>query len=297
MPGSIPASASAELPLGQWGPTVGAPRWHVAHRVLRSGGGVLGLLFTGSVVATGVLAPWLAPHDPFAVDGPALAAPSRAYPLGTDALGRDLLSGVIFGARTALIVGGTSAALILVIGLIVGLVSGYVGGRVDDLLMRITEFVQVFPRFFTALVVIALFGPGLDRLVLVLSLTSWTLLARVIRAEVLTLRGRDFVEAARADGASHLRIMGRELLPNALPAALVYLGLVVAQVLLIEASLGFLGLGDPNVMSWGFLASEAQRFLRVAWWMSVFPGLAIVVAVLGLNLLSDAATDRHGARR
>ncbi len=294
MPGSIPASASAELPVGDLGSAVGAPRRHVLRRVVGSGSGALGLLLTGLVVLTGVLAPWLAPHDPFAVDGPVLAPPSSAYPMGTDALGRDLFSGVIFGARTALIVAGTTAALVLAIGTVIGTVSGYVGGRLDDLLMRTTEFFQVIPRFFAAIIVIALFGPGLDRLVLVLSLTSWAHLARVVRSEILSLRQRDFVEAARADGASHARIMFRELLPNALPAAMVYVGLIVAQLLLIEASLGFLGLGDPNAISWGYLASEAQRFMRVAWWLAVFPGLSIVVAVLGLNLLGDAVADRAG---
>ncbi|MDE0804794.1 MAG: ABC transporter permease [Acidimicrobiales bacterium] len=249
------------------------------------------------VVAAGLLAPWLAPNDPFAVDGPPLASPSGRYPMGTDALGRDLFSGIIFGARTAVIVAGITGIIVLVVGLLVGTVSGYIGGRVDDLLMRITEFFQVIPRFFTAIIVIALFGPGLDRLVLVLGFTSWSLLARVIRSEVLSLREREFVEAARADGASHVRIMTRELLPNAIPAAMVFVGLIMAQVLLIEASLGFLGLGDPNAMSWGFLASQAQQFLRVAWWMSVFPGLAIIVAVLGLNLLGDAVTDQVGGRR
>jgi len=268
----------------------------ILRRIVGSPSGFLGLLLTGLVVVAGVFAPWLAPHDPFAVDGPSLSGPSRAHLMGTDALGRDLFSGVIFGARTALVVAGTTAVIVLVIGLLVGTVSGYLGGRVDDLMMRITEFFQVIPRFFTAIIVVALFGPGLDRLVLVLGLTSWSMLARVVRAEVLSLRQRDFVEAARADGASHGRIMLRELLPNALPAALVYAGLIVAQVLLIEASLGFLGLGDPNAMSWGFLASEAQRFLRVAWWLSVFPGLSIVVAVLGLNLLGDAVTDQAGGR-
>lgn len=296
MPGSIPASASTELPVGDLGAIVGAPRRRLLHRVVRTPAGFLGVLLTSIVVLTGAFAPWLAPADPFSIDGPPLEAPSTDHPMGTDALGRDLLSGIIFGARTALIVAGASGLLVLTVGMLVGMISGYVSGRVDDLLMRITEFFQVLPRFFMAIVVIALFGPGLDRLVLVLGLTSWSLLARVVRAEVLSLRERDFVEAARADGASHLRIMVRELLPNALPAAVVFLGLVIAQVLLIEASLGFLGLGDPNVMSWGFLASQAQRFLRVAWWLSVFPGLSIVVAVLGLNLVGDALTDTHGGR-
>jgi peptide/nickel transport system permease protein len=266
-------------------------------RTLRTPGGAVGAALTLTLIAVGLLAPLLAPMDPFAVDGPALSPPSTSHPLGTDALGRDLLSGVVYGARTSLVVAGTVGVLVLVIGCAVGLASGYAGGWVDDVLMRCTELLQVLPRFFLALVVIAFFGPGLDRLVLLLGLTSWPLLARVVRSEVLALRSREFVDAARVAGASWHRILLREILPNALPAALALLGLVVAQVILLEASLGFLGLGDPNVTSWGTLASEAQRFLRVAWWLSVFPGLAILLAVLGLNLLGDAVTDVLTGRR
>lgn len=255
------------------------------------------MLLTLLLVVVGAAAPLLAPVDPFAVDGPPLAAPSAAHPLGTDALGRDLLSGVIWGARTSLLVTGAVAVLAGVIGTSVGLVSGYRGGWVDDALMRFTEAFQVLPRFFLALVFIAFFGPGLDRLVLVLGLTSWPLLARVVRAEVLSLRSREFVDAARVAGASPARILRREILPNALPPAIALLGLLVAQVLLIEAGLGFLGLSDPDAVSWGAIASDAQQFLRVAWWLSVFPGVAILLAVLGLNLFADAVTDALTGRR
>jgi peptide/nickel transport system permease protein len=248
-------------------------------------------------VAVAAFAPLLAPTDPFAVDGPALSPPSAAYPLGTDALGRDLLSGIVYGARTSLIVAGSVAALVALVGTAVGLASGFLGGWADDVLMRLTEALQVLPRFFLALVVIAFFGPGLDRLVLVLGLTSWPLLARVVRAEVLSLRHREFVDAATVSGASRTRVVLREILPNAVPPGLALLGLVVAQVILIEASLGFLGLGDPNVISWGQLASEAQRFLRVAWWLTVFPGVAILVVVFGLNVLGDLLTDVLSGRR
>ncbi|SNR81976.1 ABC transporter permease [Blastococcus mobilis] len=277
------------------GPVPRRPR--LAARVLRTPTGVVGVLITLCWLAVGVAAPALAPYDPFAIEGSALGPPSAVHPLGTDALGRDLLSGVVWGARTSLVVAAGVAVLALLIGTVVGLVSGYLGGWLDDVLMRSTEVFQVLPRFFLALVVIAFFGPGLDRLVLVLGVTSWPLLARVVRAEVFSLRHREFVDAARVHGASTSRILVREILPNALPPAVALLGLVVAQVILIEASLGFLGLGDPNVTSWGALASEAQRFLRAAWWLSVFPGLAILLAVLGLNLLGDAVTDAASGRR
>ncbi|WP_219415785.1 ABC transporter permease [Pseudonocardia nigra] len=266
-------------------------------RVLSSPSGSIGSMLVGLVVLTAAFAPLIAPADPFAITGPSLAPPSAAHPMGTDALGRDLLSGIVHGARTSVLVAGSVGVLVLIIGGTVGTVAGYRGGRVDDLLMRATEFVQVLPVFFLAIVVIALFGPGLDRLVLVLGLASWELLARVVRAEVLALRRREFVEAARASGASPLRIVVREILPNALPAAIVYLGLLLAQVILIEASLSYLGLGDPNRISWGYLAGEAQDYLRVAWWLALFPGAAVVIAVLGMNLLADALTDVLGGRR
>jgi len=290
-------SATAELAGARLVATPVTRRSRLLARTLRTPAGAVGAAVTLVLVAVGALAPLLAPTDPFAVDGPPLSAPSSAYPLGTDALGRDLLSGVIYGARTSLIVAAGVALIVVVIGSTVGLLSGYLGGWADDVLMRCTELFQVLPRFFLALVVIAFFGPGLDRLVLLLGVTSWPLLARVVRAEVLALRHREFVEAARVSGASGTRILLREILPNAVPPAIALLGLVVAQVILLEASLGFLGLSDPNVTSWGTLASEAQRFLRVAWWLSLFPGLAILLAVLGLNLLGDAVTDALTGRR
>jgi peptide/nickel transport system permease protein len=293
----VDASAGTELPTAGLGAAVGTSRRRILRRLVRRRAGVVGIVLTGAVVAVGLLAPVLAPFDPFAVVGPSLSPPSAAHPMGTDALGRDLLSGVVFGARTSMLVAGLVGLLVLLIGAVVGTVSSYLGGWVDDALMRVTELFQVLPRFFLAIVVIAFFGASLGLLVLVLGLTSWALLARVVRAEVLSLKEREFVEAARASGASGARIVVQEILPNALPAGLAFLGLILAQVLLIEASLGFIGLGDPNVVSWGYLASQAQRFLRVAWWMSVFPGAAIAVAVLGLNLLSDAVTDVLGTSR
>ena len=277
--------------------TLGAPRQGVVRRLLRRPAGVAGVALTGVFVVVGLLGPAVAPYDPFAVVGPSLAPPSWAHPMGTDALGRDLFSAVIVGARNSLLVVSLVGIMILAIGLVVGTLSSWWGGWADDGLMRLTELFQVLPRFFLAVVVIAFFGSGLGLLIVVLGLTSWALLARVVRSEVLSIKQREFVEAARVAGASSSRLVVREILPNAFPAVAAYLGLVLAQVLLIEASLGFIGLGDPNVVSWGYLVSQAQRFLRVAWWMSVFPGLAIAIAVLGLNLLSDAVTDVLGSSR
>jgi peptide/nickel transport system permease protein len=211
--------------------------------------------------------------------------------MGTDDLGRDLLGGVVHGARTSLVVAFAVTGLAGVLGIGIGTVSGWRGAMLDDVLMRITELVQVVPRFFLAVVVIALFGPGVDRLILLLGLTSWPLIARVVRADVLSLRTRQFVEAAHALGARGPRILAREILPSILPSAVVVASVNVGSVILVEAGLSFLGLGDPDVVSWGYLANNAQRFIRVAWWMVLFPGAAIALAVLGLNRVGDALSD------
>jgi peptide/nickel transport system permease protein len=254
-------------------------------------GGAAGLLLTLAFFTIAGLADVMAPTDPFASVGPPLSPPSRLHVLGTDDLGRDLLAGVVHGARTSLLVAFSATLLASAIGVVVGSLAGYRPGTVDDLLMRATELVLVVPRFFLAVVIIALFGAGLDRMILVLGLTSWPVIARVVRAQTLSLTRRDFVDAARAVGASEARVMIRHVLPNAIPAAFVVISLNAASVILLEAGLGFLGLGDPRVMSWGYLANNAQRFLRVAWWLALFPGSAIALAVLGLNLLGDVVND------
>jgi len=259
--------------------------------MLRTPAGAIGLVLTLALVALALLADALAPADPFASVAPPLAPPSRAHAFGTDDLGRDVLAGIIHGTRTSLLVVASVIALAAIIGVAVGAVSGYWTGAVDDVLMRMTDFVLVVPRFFLAVVVIALFGAGTDRLILVLGLTSWPAIARVVRAQTLSLVRREFVDAARALGATDTRVLVRYVLPGALPAALVVISLNAASVILLEAGLSFIGLGDPARMSWGYLANNAQRFLRVAWWVALFPGAAIALAVLGLNLLGDALSE------
>jgi peptide/nickel transport system permease protein len=249
------------------------------------------MALTLAVVMVAAFAGVIAPVDPFASVAPPLTPPSRAHALGTDDLGRDLLAGIVHGARTSLVVVLSVTLLASAIGVTIGTVAGYRAGITDDVLMRLTELVQVVPRFFLAVLVIALFGPGLDRLVLVLGLTSWPAIARVVRAETLSLARREFAEAAHALGARAARVLVRHVLPNALPAAVVVVSVNAGTVILIEAGLGFIGLGDPHVISWGYLANNAQRFLRVAWWMALFPGAAIALAVLGVNLLGDELND------
>ena len=260
-------------------------------RIFRSGAGRVGVVLTCGLLAVALLAGWIAPANPFASVGPPLRPPTLAHPMGTDDLGRDVLSGVVYGTRTSLLLALIVSLLTGSIGMTVGSLAAWQGKRADDALMRITEFVQVVPRFFLAVIVIALFGPGLDRLILLLGLTSWPWIARVVRAEVLSLKQREFVEAARSLGAGHVRVLLREVLPNALPPVVVAVSMSAASVILIEAGLSFLGLGDPDVVSLGYLANNAQRFLRVAWWMAAFPGVAIALAVLGLNLLGDGLNE------
>jgi peptide/nickel transport system permease protein len=254
-------------------------------------GGALTLAF----VLLALLGGTLAPGDPFAAAGTPFAPPSSAHPFGTDDLGRDLLRAVLHGARVSLIVGATVAVASLTLGLLVGGVAGYLGGAVDDLLMRFTELVLVLPRFFLALVVVALFGASLTNLIAVLALTSWGIIARVARAGVLTVKEREYVLAARALGGTGPRILLRHVLPNVLAPVVAYAALQVGNAILVEASLSFLGFGDPNLVSWGYLLNNAQAFVRRAWWLSVFPGAAIVLAVLSINLLADGMRGRRAA--
>jgi len=254
--------------------------------------GAIGLVLIGVIIIAAVFAPWLASADPFDLAGPALAGPSPNHIMGTDAIGRDLFSGVLYGTRTSLLIAITVGVLASACGVTIGMIAGYYGGFADDFLMRMTELFQVLPRFFLAAVAIALLGPGVDRVIVVLALTSWPVLARVVRAEILALKQLDFVLASEALGATKFHLFKNVFLPHVLPAVLVLVGLLMGQVLLTEASLGFIGLGDPNAMTWGTLAGQAQGFFRVAWWLALFPGLAISATVLGLNLIADALSSR-----
>jgi peptide/nickel transport system permease protein len=217
--------------------------------------------------------------------------------LGTDDLGRDMLARVANGARVSLLVGFTAAAVSAVVGVIIGALAGFAGGRTDEFFMRVAEAFQIVPQFFVAILVVALFGPSLTKIVLVIALLSWPSTARIIRAEFLKLRGQDFVAAARLAGASRTTLVFSEILPNALPPVIVNASLQVAAAVLTEANLSFLGLGDPNMVSWGQLLFSAQPFLNQAWWMALFPGMAILFATLGFNLLGDGLNDALDPRQ
>ncbi|MCC7106973.1 MAG: ABC transporter permease [Chloroflexi bacterium] len=249
-----------------------------------------------TMLIVAVLGPVLVPASPFALGDERLAAPSGAHPFGTDNLGRDTFTGVVHGARTSLLVGMLSTAFAVLIGCATGALSGFYGGRLDDAIMRVTEVFQVIPRFFLALVVVAIFGANLWGIIAVIAVLSWPEVARLLRAEFLTLKSRQFVDAARAYGASDARLIFREMLPNGLAPVIVSASLMVASSILLEAGLSFLGLGDPNVMSWGTMLNSSQQFIRRAWWMAVFPGVAIFLTTFGLSLAADGLNDALNPR-
>jgi peptide/nickel transport system permease protein len=265
--------------------------------------GPLGFLGAILVTAIGVLAllgPLVLPGSPLAAAGAALQPPGGAFLFGTDDLGRDVLLGVVYGARVSLLAGGIAALTSAVLGTAVGAAAGFYGPPLDDLLMRLTEAVLIAPRFFLAMLVAALFGPSLWYLALLLGLTFWPQTARLVRARVLSLRQREYVVAARAVGLTPARILVRHVLPNAASVVVITAALQVGAAILVEASLSFLGLGDRSQISWGYMLNNAQPFLRTAWWMSVFPGLALALTVLGTNLFADglqAALDPRLVRR
>ena len=251
-------------------------------------GAILLLLMVAAVGA-----PWLATHHPADVNLlEALQAPSRVHWLGTDSLGRDLYSRLVFGARISLIVGVGAMGLSLVVGTALGLIAGWYGRWADALIMRAVDVMLCFPTFFLLLAIIAIIGQSMTNIILIIGLTGWMGVARLVRAEVLSLKEREFIQAARLIGLSPARIMARHLLPNALSPVLVSATLGIGAAILVESGLSFLGLGiQPPTPSWGNLLTDAKSTMTVAWWQTVFPGGAILVTVLSFNLLGEGLRD------
>jgi peptide/nickel transport system permease protein len=250
------------------------------------------------LLACALLAPWLAGYDPNAGGTDALLPPGApGHPLGTDDIGRDILAELIFGARVSLLVGLSVALAGSAIGVLVGAIAGWNGGAVDTAAMRVTEFFQTLPRFVLALIVVALFGAGLPKVILVLAVLAWPQTTRVVRASVAGLRAAPFVDAARVGGMPETVLVLREVLPTIVAPVVVLGALDVGTAILLEAGLGFFGLGDPNRVSWGSMLNDAQQYLRAAWWMAVFPGAAIAATVLACNRLGDALNDTADPRR
>lgn len=249
-------------------------------------GGIMLLLVAGAALSASL---WF-PGDPLEMVGAPYLAPGEDgdLPLGTDLMGRDLLAGLLHGAQVSLLLGGVAALIALSIGIVIGALAGFYRGKVDAALMRITEFFQTIPAFLLAIILVAVLQPSLATLVFALGVTSWTGIARLTRGEFLVLREREFVRAAEALGASPLRLMVLEILPNALTPIIVSTALLVANAILSEAGLAFLGLGDPNHVSWGSMVGVGREALRTAPYMTALPGAAIMLTVLALNLLGDA---------
>ena len=259
---------------------------------IRNGSAIAGLIVLSIIVAGALLGPLLHPVDPFDIVWAPLSPPGEeGFPLGTDYLGRDLLTGIIYGAQATLAVGAAAAALTIVIGLTIGALAGYYRGWVDEALMRITEFFQVLPPLLLAMVLVMLFSPTLTTITVAIGVVSWTGAARLTRAEFLRIRELEYVKAARSIGARNNRIILRVVLPNAAPPLIVSAALSVGIAILFEAGLSFLGLSDPNVMSWGYLIGSNRPYILDAWWTVTFPGIAIFLTVLAVSLIGDGLND------
>ncbi|MDB5653720.1 MAG: putative dipeptide transport system permease protein [Tardiphaga sp.] len=266
--------------------------------MLRHPGGMIGLVILFIAIFIAIFGPTLFPISPWKmVQRPFL--PPFSNPkvwLGTDALGRDVFAGIIYGARVSLLVGLVSTLVALIVGVPLGAVAGYFGGRVDDALMRFTEFFQTIPSFALAIVLVAILQPSIYSIVASIGIVSWPPVARLVRAEVLSLRTREYVQAAIVTGQSNSWIIWREILPNALSPVIVLASLMVATAILLESSLSFLGLGDPNMISWGYMVGAGRTVIRQAWWITVFPGVAILLAVLAMNLVGEGLNDALNPR-
>ena len=266
--------------------------------MFKSPSGVIGLIILLLAISVALFGPMLFPNSPWRMVQRPFLPPFTlgAVPLGTDALGRDVFAGMIFGARVSLLVGLVSTLVALVVGIPIGAMAGYFGGRVDDALMRFTEFFQTIPSFALAIVLVAILQPSIYSIVTSIALVSWPPVARLVRGEVLSLRTREYVQAAIVTGQSNTWIILREILPNALSPVIVLASLMVATAILLESSLSFLGLGDPNLISWGYMVGAGRTVIRQAWWITVFPGIAILISVLGLNLIGEGLNDALNPR-
>ena len=268
-------------------------------RLVRRRTALFGMLVVLGVLLAAAFAPLVAPFDPLEQDiGQRLREPGwqdaqgRVHPLGTDHLGRDILSRIVFGSRIALVVGLAAVVISGLLGMLIGLLAGYFGGRVDDFLMRLADIQLAFPFILLAIAVIGVLGPSLRNIIIVIGVSSWVVYARVVRGEVLSIREREYVQAAIALGSQHWRVLRHHVLPNTFTPWLVVATLDMARVIVIESALSFLGLGvQPPTPTWGGMLADGRVYLSTAWWLATFPGLAILITVLGINLFGDGLRD------
>lgn len=265
-------------------------------RFSRNRPAVAGLVVLAAVVLVAVLAPILHPASPFVLIGKPFQPPFGDYLFGTDQLGRDLTAAVLYGARTTLMIGLVATAIAVLVGVTIGGLAGYYGGRIDTWLMRFTEIFQTIPFFLFAILLVAVLTPSIANVIIAIAVVSWPPMARLVRGEFLALRNREFVLACVSMGMSNARIILLHILPNALSAIIVTGSLMIATAILIESSLSFLGLSDPNVMSWGFIIGAGRTAIRTAWWVCTIPGLAILLTVMAINLVGEGLNDALNPR-
>ncbi|HYF08099.1 MAG TPA: ABC transporter permease [Acetobacteraceae bacterium] len=265
---------------------------------LRSPAAVIGSLLVLAVVAMALTAPLFYPGDPLGLAGRPLQWPGQnpRFPLGTDPSGRDIAAQIFHGARISLLIGFVATSIAVCIGIAIGALAGFYGGAADTALMRVTEAFQTLPNFLLLLVLVAVFGSTMGTVTVAIGLVSWPPVARLTRAEFLTLRTRDFVQACRVQGLSDAHLILREILPNALPPVIVYASVVMAVAILLESALAFLQLSDPNVPSWGNLIGLGRNVLRAEWYVSAIPGVAILLTILGVSLVGQGLNDALNPR-
>lgn len=267
-------------------------------RVARNRGAVIGFALLAVVILVALLAPLLYDQSPWRMVQRPFLPPMAVdgFWFGTDTLGRDIGAGLAYGAQVSLLIGLVSTVVALAIGVPLGAIAGYFGGWLDDALMRFTEFFQTIPSFALAIVIVAILEPSISSIVLAIALVSWPPVARLVRGEFLSLRSREYVQAAVLSGLTPPAIIFRQVLPNTISPIIVLASLMVASAILLESALSFLGLGDPNVMSWGYMIGAGRTVLRQAWWICVFPGVAILLTVLSLNLIGEGLNDAFNPR-
>ena len=265
-------------------------------RFSRNKGAVIGLFVLSFVVFLAITAGAVFPGDPFQSVGKPFEPPFGEFLFGTDTLGRDVAAGIAHGARTSLLIGLIATVLAVVVATIIGGFAGYYGGWIDDVLMRITEFFQTIPSFIFAIVLVAILSAQIENIVFAIAAVTWPPITRLVRGEFMAMRNREFVQACVVLGMNDLLIIFREILPNTLSPIIVTGSLMVATAILIESALAFLGLGDPNVMSWGFMIGAGRTFLRTAWWLCAIPGIAILLTVLAINLVGEGLNDALNPR-
>ena len=265
-------------------------------RFVRHKPALVGLVLLVMVVIAAAVASLLYPGDPFRIVGKPFQPPLTDFPLGTDMLGRDLAAAVFYGARTTLLIGFAATLIATVVGVTIGGLAGYFGGRADALLMRLTELFQTIPFFLFAILLVAVLGSSIGKIIFAIAVVSWPPMARLVRGEFMAMRNREFVQACVSMGMGHARIIVVHILPNTLSAIVVTGSLMIATAILIESGLSFLGLSDPNVMSWGYIIGSGRSVLRTAWWICAVPGVAILLTVMAINLVGDGLNDALNPR-